>query len=610
MLAPRWTTSRTARRLDGLWDFTFDPQSRGVTEQWWRDQLPAARPMPVPASYNDLVVDRGEREHVGDVWYQTQVVAPPAVPGRRTVLRFDAATHRAEVWVNDTRVGTHEGGYTPFEFDISALVSGLDSLRLTVRVDNRLTMHSIPPGIVSVGDDGRRQQSYFHDFFNYAGLSRSVWLLSTPARHIADIVVRTDLGTGCGVVHYEAEIAGTGLDISDPRSDQTTVILRDATGASVGTSSGAIGSLTVDGAELWSPENPYLYTLEVRHESGTDVDVYSIPVGIRTIHVDGARLLLNGKPIYLRGFGMHEDAAWRGKGHDDVRMARDFALLRWIGANSFRTSHYPYAEEVLDLADRLGFLVIDETAAVGLNLALNSERVHVEDTRTFRPGAVDDTTLETHLAAIRELIARDKNHPSVVMWSVANEPDTTEPASRPYFTALAQLVRDLDDTRPVGFANVGLSTPDVDQVTDLFDVILLNRYFGWYVDSGDLITAERRLEDELRLWASRYNKPIVITEFGADALAGLHSLPAQMWSEEFQQQLVSTYLDVFARAENVVGEHVWSFADFATMQGANRVIGNRKGIFTREREPKAVAYLLRERWSTNPDLSRGRCARP
>src|SRR5665811_2057549 len=131
MLAPRWTTSRTARRLDGLWDFTFDPHSLGVTEQWWRDRLPASRPMPVPASYNDLVVDRGEREHVGDVWYQTQIVAPATAPGRRTVLRFDAATHRAEVWVNDTRVGTHEGGYTPFEFDISSLVSDVDSLRIT-----------------------------------------------------------------------------------------------------------------------------------------------------------------------------------------------------------------------------------------------------------------------------------------------------------------------------------------------------------------------------------------------------------------------------------------------------------------------------------------------
>src|SRR5450756_1945128 len=249
MLAPRWTTSRSARRLDGLWDFAFDACSLGVTEQWWCDRLPDSRPMPVPASYNDLVVDRGEREYVGDVWYQTRVVVPAGAPGWRTVLRFDAATHRAEVWVNDTRVGTHEGGYTPFEFDISALVSGVDSLRITVRVDNRLTMHSIPPGIVDVDDDGRLRQSYFHDFFNYAGLARSVWLISTPGRYIADIAVRTDLETGRGVVHYEAEIAGTDLDPSDPRPGHTTVVLRDASGASIAASSGAIGSLIVEGAQ-------------------------------------------------------------------------------------------------------------------------------------------------------------------------------------------------------------------------------------------------------------------------------------------------------------------------------------------------------------------------
>lgn len=601
MLAPRWTISRTARKLDGLWDFAFDLDSRGLAEQWWRATLPEARPMPVPASYNDLVVERHEREHVGDVWYQTHVVVPATSRGRRTVLRFDAATHRAEVWVGDTRVGAHEGGYTPFEFDITELLADVESARITVRVDNRLTMHSIPPGVVDVADDGRLSQRYFHDFYNYAGLSRSVWLLSTPRRHIADIAVRTDLETGRGIVHYEAAIAGAGTDDFPVAADRTVVVLRDAAGTSVATATGQTGSLVVEGAHPWSPDNPYLYTLEIQHESAGDTDVYALPVGIRTIRVEGARLLLNGEPVHLRGFGMHEDAAWRGKGHDDVRMVRDFALLRWIGANSFRTSHYPYAEEVLDLADRLGFLVIDETAAVGLNLVLNSDRVHVEDTRTFRPGAVDDETLAVHLSAMRELVARDKNHPSVVMWSVANEPDTTEPASRPYFAALAALTRELDNTRPVAFANMALSTPDVDQVTDLFDVILLNRYFGWYVDTGDLLVAERNLENELRLWASRHGKPIVITEFGADAIAGLHSLPAQMWTEEFQRDLVSTYLDVFARVDEVVGEHVWNFADFATMHGTNRVIGNRKGVFSREREPKAVAYLLRDRWSSKAE---------
>jgi beta-glucuronidase len=601
MLAPRWTTSRSARKLDGLWEFAFDRESRGLAEQWWRGTLPASRPMPVPASYNDLVVDGDEREHVGDVWYQTRVMTGASSPEVRTVLRFDAATHRAEVWVDDTWLGEHEGGYTPFEFDISELARDHESLRVTVRVDNRLTMHSIPPGIVGTDEEGRRRQAYFHDFFNYAGLARSVWMLSTPRRYIDDITVRTYLQIGVGRVHYEVALGGVADRGPDP-GGRTTVCLRDATGATVAAGTGASGSLTVDGVRPWSPDNPYLYALDVRHESAGEVDVYTLPVGIRTIRVDGARLLLNGEPVHLRGFGMHEDAPWRGKGHDDARMVRDFTLMQWIGANSFRTSHYPYAEEVLDLADRLGFLVIDETAAVGLNLALMSDRIPVEDTRTFRPGGVDDVTLQAHLAAIRELVARDKNHPSVVMWSVANEPDTTEIASRPYFAALAATTHELDDTRPVGFANVAMSTPDLDQVTDLFDVILLNRYFGWYVDPGDLRVAERNLEDELRQWASRHDKPIIITEFGADAVAGVHALPAQMWSEEFQRDLVSTYLDVFARVDEVVGEHVWNFADFATMQGTNRVVGNRKGAFTREREPKAVAYLLRERWTTKPEL--------
>jgi beta-glucuronidase len=598
MLSPKWTASRTARRLDGLWEFAFDHASRGLTEQWWRSALPASRPMPVPASFNDLTTDLKEREYVGDVWYQT-VVATPDSPGRRTVLRFDAATHRAEVWLDETRLGTHEGGYTPFELEITELVQGRESVRLTVRVDNRLTMQSIPPGIVDVGPDGRRRQRYFHDFFNYAGLSRSVWLLTRPLRYIDDITVRTDLDGTRGVVRYDVLVNGDD-GVADGADERTFVVLLDGQGNEVADAEGIHGELQVESVRPWSPDDPHLYTLRVSHESAGETDEYPTRVGVRTVAVDGTQLLLNGQPIELRGFGMHEDAPWRGKGHDDARMVRDFTLMQWIGANSFRTSHYPYAEEVLDLADRLGFLVIDETAAVGLNLALNSGRVPVEDTRTFRPGGIDDTSLTVHLAALRELVARDKNHPSVVTWSVANEPDTTEPASRPYFEALTKLTRELDPTRPVAFANVASATPETDQVTDLFDVILLNRYFGWYVDAGEVDVAAGRLEDELQLWAKRYGKPIVVSEFGADAVAGVHSLPAQMWSEEYQQDLIATYLDVFARVGEVVGAHVWNFADFATMQGTNRVVGNRKGVFTREREPKAVAYLLRDRWTSRP----------
>jgi beta-glucuronidase len=275
-------------------------------------------------------------------------------------------------------------------------------------------------------------------------------------------------------------------------------------------------------------------------------------------------------------------------------MVRDFALLKWVGANSFRTSHYPYAEEVLDYADRQGFLVIDEVPAVGLHLSLG----HMGDpgAQTFGPGAIGEAAAAAHLAAIRELVSRDRNHPSVIAWSIANEPDTAEPAARGYFSPLAAAARELDPTRPVVLANVATAPPELDVVTDLFDMVLVNRYYGWYVDPGDLQAAERALEDELQAWA-RLGKPILVTEFGADAMPGLHALPATVWSEEYQAALITMSLRVFSRIPEVIGAHVWNFADFLTAQAVHRPGGNHKGVFTRDRQPKAAAWLLRKLWN-------------
>jgi beta-glucuronidase len=253
---------------------------------------------------------------------------------------------------------------------------------------------------------------------------------------VADISVSTafDPGTGTGRVTYGTDVVGTGT---------TSVVVRDAAGAVVAEGAGPAGVLTVHNARPWCPEDPYLYRLDVLHGD----DEYSLPVGIRTVEVDGARLLLNGRAVRLRGFGMHEDSPLHGRGHDDSRMVRDFALLKWIGANSFRTSHYPYAEEVLDYADRQGLLVIDEAPAVGLHLSLG----HMGDpgAHTFGPEKIGEPAAAAHLAAIRELIFRDGNHPSVIAWSLANEPDTSEPAARGYFAPLVSAVRELDATRPV-----------------------------------------------------------------------------------------------------------------------------------------------------------------
>ncbi|MEU7748936.1 glycoside hydrolase family 2 TIM barrel-domain containing protein [Nonomuraea sp. NPDC049158] len=278
-------------------------------------------------------------------------------------------------------------------------------------------------------------------------------------------------------------------------------------------------------------------------------------------------------------------------------MVHDFALMEWIGANSFRTSHYPYAEEVLDYADRHGVVVIGETAAVGLNLNIgggvftSGERVS-----TFSPDTISEDTRRIHLQAIRELVARDKNRPSVVLWSVANEPDHVQPEARDYFAPLAAEARRLDPTRPVAYANALLATPDQCVVTDLFDVVLLNRYYGWYFGPGDLAAAQTALEAELRQWAKAHDKPIVITEYGADTYPGLRSVVPAPWTEEYQADLLDVYHRVFDRVDAVVGEQVWNFADFATTPGVFRVDGNKKGVFTRDRRPKTAAFHLRARW--------------
>jgi beta-glucuronidase len=546
--------------------------------------------MPVPSSYNDVFPDPAVHDHVGDAWYETTVRVPASWAGERIVLRFGSATHRAVVWLNGAQVAKHEGGYTPFEADVTKVVELGAENRVSVVVNNVLTWQSLPPGYVEDTPDGPRQR-YFHDFFNYAGLHRPVWLYTTPRSHVEDVTVVTELAGKTGTIRYQVEVAGSG-------ALAVQVALKGTNGIEVARGGGSSGELVVEDVHPWRPGEGYLYelTVELRDSAGVVVDSYSLPVGIRSVEVSGARFLVNGEPFYFKGFGKHEDSALRGKGHDDVFMVADFALMEWLGANSFRTSHYPYAEEVLDYADRHGVVVIDEAPAVGLNMGLGGGIFGGQGFTTFSDQTVNDATREAHRQALRELIARDKNHPSVVVWSIANEPESDTPESRAYFEPLAAEARRLDASRPVGFANVMLAPPDKDLITELFDVIMLNRYYGWYIATGDLAAAERELEAELNAWATKYDKPIIITEYGADAVAGLHSVLATPWTEDYQVELLAMSHRVFDRVDAVVGEQVWAFADFATPPAVMRVDGNKKGIFTRERRPKVAAHALRRRW--------------
>ncbi|TXK83952.1 glycoside hydrolase family 2 TIM barrel-domain containing protein [Paenibacillus sp. N3.4] len=243
------------------------------------------------------------------------------------------------------------------------------------------------------------------------------------------------------------------------------------------------------------------------------------------------------------------------------------------------------------LADREGIVVVDEVAAVGLHVTLggfmSSRKRNTWETVQSQ---------ESHKEAIKELIGRDKNHPCVVMWVVTNEPAGEEEGAYEYFKPLVELTKELDPTRPLTIVSFMAATPKACKIHTLSDVICLNRYYGWYVNSGDLEIAGIELKKELLEWRETSEKPVFLTEFGADTMHGLTSSLPTMWTEEFQCEFLKTYHQVFDDLDFVIGEHVWNFADFATKQGIMRVEGNKKGVFTRDRKPKKAAYLLRERY--------------
>ena len=579
MLYPQFNLFRQFRDLSDFWDFCFDHEQVGEA-QGWASGFNHGRPIAVPASWNDQFEDG--RDYLGPAWYQTHFDLPWNWQDKRIFVRFGSVNYLASVWLNGTHIGGHEGGHLPFEFDITALFKPQGNC-LVVRVDGELAYDRVPPGNVTgeaadffLNHAGNYPQGQF-DFFPFSGIQRPVLLYATPLQALQDITVTTNLAGGEGQVQVRVQkydqteasgrfyLCGHGLELSaEVRFNGDT----------------AEALFSVPAAALWSPNTPNLYELRVELlETDVVLDVYTLPIGIRTVEVDGDKLLLNGQPIYLTGFGRHEDFPVMGRSMLPAVIVKDYALMQWIGANSFRTSHYPYSEQMLALADKLGFLVIAETPAVGLY---------------FREDGLERRR-QLCLQYVRELIVRDKNHPSVILWSVANEPHSKPPHAKRFFRQLYDEAHALDATRPVTLAStVGLT----EEAFEFCDVLCLNRYNGWYTQSGDIAKGIRLLSDELDAIHQKYGKPLVLTEFGADAISGMHAQPPEMFSGEYQAEIIARTIELLRQKPYVIGEHVWNMCDFKTSQGVGRAgASNHKGVFTRDRRPKLAAHRLRELWS-------------
>lgn len=587
LLRPVVGQMRGIRSLDGFWRFAIDAEGEGEAKRW-QEGLPGSQLVAVPGAINEQII--GAASYTGPAWYETQIDAPALHPGRRHMLRFDAATLVATVWLDGELLGTHAGGFLPFAFDVTERLRSGARHRLTARVEHGLSLQRTPVG-------GRPMSSAFQswpptsfDFFPFSGLIRPVRLLDLPTTAIADVTVQTEHRNGQAQLFVDIEVPGfEGAALVRRRGSDIETRLAVSNGH-------AGGLIEWSDARLWSTADPHLEDIEVVLLDGsTVIDSYVQPVGVRTVEVEGTKLLLNDAPIELRGFGKHEDFPVFGRGLATPVVVRDAELMRWLGANSYRTSHYPYAEEALELADRQGILVISETSAVGLNF--------YNDPENFAP------RLDFVRAELDALIRRDRNHPSVIAWSVANEPFAKpifQPgAVKPEALAtgigfLGTLIADakrLDPSRPTMVVG---AQGHPDEFTDLGDIIGINRYYGWYSESGRLEAGAAKFGAELDS-LKRFGKPILVAEFGTDTLPGSHAVEPEMWTEEYQAEFIERYLDEIEARDWVVGAHIWNFADFKTSQSILRAGGlNHKGVFTRDRRPKLAAHLLRRRWFGKP----------
>jgi beta-glucuronidase len=489
----------------------------------------------------------------GTVWYRRTFDDPRSDRSSRLFLWFGAAALRAHVFLNGELLGAHEGGFTPFDFEITSRVKPTAN-SLVVMVNNARRPGSVP--------------TLDFDWWNYGGLTRRVLLVEVPSTFVRDYVVQLDRGSRDrirGFVQLDGPQPAQKVTVSIPEAGISHDVTTDATGRA-----GIDFTATL---ELWSPESPKLYDVEVAAET----DVVHDTIGFRTVEARGTSILLNGRPVFLRGISAHEEAPFRsGRAFSTEDARTTLGWVKELHGNFVRLAHYPHQERMLREADRLGVLVWSE---IPVYWAIRWD---------------DPRTLANALQQLTESITRDRNRASIVLWSVGNETPISAPRNA-FLKALVDRVRELDPTRLVTAAlERGKPEGDTQVVDDPFgehlDVIGCNEYVGWYDGLPEKI-------DRVR-WRSIYDKPHVMSEWGGGARYGLHGSPLTRWSEEFQEDIYRRQVAMLARIPFLAGTSPWILMDF---RSPHRVLPgvqdgwNRKGVLSDRGERKKAFFVL-QRW--------------
>ena len=552
---------------EGYYDYRMNPMRNGFfinakpqkPEDLIEYDFDKSPTMKIPSDWNTQ--DERLFFYEGTVWFKKSFQAVPMTECR-TLLYFGAVNYDCHVWVNGKKAGHHVGGFTPFNYDISDLLKEGENV-VVVKVDNKRHAEDVPTQIF--------------DWWNYGGITRDVKLVKVPMVYMEDYNLQLTKATENAKVReiaFSAKLSAKEADhkvvVYIPELKLEKQFTTDAEGRVSGTLKVSSKKL-----QLWNPENPKLYDVRI----SLDTSMLADEIGFRTIETRDKQILLNGKPVFLKGISIHEE---KPNGGGRANSAEDaHTLLSWakeLGCNFVRLAHYPHNENMVREAEKMGIMVWSEIPCYWTIAWTNPQ------------------TYENAQNQLRDMIARDHNRANIVIWSIANE--TPHSAERDQFLGrLAKFARSQDSTRLISMAMEVTGASNYvnrlnDNMNEYVDVVSFNQYIGWYRDVNDAPKMK---------WEIPYNKPVIISEFGGGARYGYHGAKNQRWTEEFQENLYKENTAMLDKIEGLSGTTPWILKDF---RSPRRVLPdvqdyyNRKGLFSDKGEKKLAFYVLQEWYKT------------
>ncbi|MGV9172471.1 MAG: glycoside hydrolase family 2 protein [Promethearchaeia archaeon] len=544
--------------LNGTWHYLADENNIGEANEWYLPQKKKSLEnemsnIEIPKSYN--VLD-GYELYEGPFWHFRTFNVPSSLSIKDKndfYLKFQGANYLTKVWLNGQYLGSHEGGFVPFRFRVNALLKRSDNL-LVVMTDNTRKHGQVP--------------DLSFDWFNYGGIYRDVELLALDRNRVEDVIIKTTLESRTtALIDVSFKIVGKlPLTWQILDTDNETVLFKGS--FSTFSEQGKF-SVTFKEPRIWSPDSPHLYYLRIRNPA--EEVLYESHFGIREIEVKGNYVYLNKRIIYMKGVSLHEEQVPYGRTIPYKMREQDVKQMKALGFNALRTAHYSHDESLIEIADRLGLLILEEVPVYWA--------CDFKSTEVFKTAAKQ----------ARSLIKRDINHPSVIWWSVGNEVPIERLECARFMRRLMDWVRRFDDTRIVTYVSNKMIC---DLTKRHADIAAINLYFGWYYGSPRMVST---ILDVLR--APILNqKPVFYTEFGAGAKYGYR--PGWELQEKFSEEKQLYVLDYTIRTLNskpyVAGWFIWIYRDFRSFLRQNKYQQgfNRKGIVSEQNEKKLISHHI------------------